>query len=81
MIGLDQRTREIVFGPEVETRGFVYAPMAEDILEGAKNLIRETVARSAHDIGISQTLKDVLSQYLYHHTRRRPMVIPVVTEM
>ncbi len=81
MIGLDQRTREIVFGPEIETRGFVYAPLAEDIIEGAKTLIRETVAHSAHDIGISQTLKDVLSQYLYHHTRRRPMVIPVVTEM
>jgi ribonuclease J len=81
MIGLDQRTREIVFGPEVETRGFVYGPLAEDIIEGAKSLIRETVTRSAHDIGISQTLKDVLSQYLYQHTRRRPMVIPVVTEM
>jgi ribonuclease J len=81
MLGLDGRTHEIVFGPEIETRGFVYAPMAEDIIAGAKALVRTTVARSAHDLGLSQTLKDVLSQYLYQHTRRRPMVIPVVTEV
>ncbi len=81
MVGIDSRTREIVFGPEIETRGFVYAPMAEDIIAGAKEQIREAVVRSAHDTGLSQMLKDVLSQYLYQHTRRRPMVIPVVTEM
>lgn len=81
MVGINSRTGEIVFGPEVETRGFVYAPLAEDIIEGAKGQIREAIAQSAHDTGLSQTLKDVLSQYLYQHTRRRPMVIPVVTEM
>ncbi len=43
--------------------------------------IREAIRQSAHETGLSQTLKDVLSQYLYQHTRRRPMVIPVVTEM
>lgn len=81
MVGIDSRSGEIVFGPEIETRGFVYAPMAEDIIAGAKEQIRSAVARSAHDTGLSQTLKDVLSQYLYQSTRRRPMVIPVVTEM
>ncbi len=81
ILGLDQRTHEIVFGPEIETRGFVYEPLAEDIIEGAKDQVRQAIARSAHDTGLSQTLKDVLSQYLYQHTRRRPMVIPVVTEM
>jgi ribonuclease J len=81
MVGIDSRTGEIVFGPEVETRGFVYAPLAEDIIAGAKEQIREAVHHSAHDTGLSQTLKEVLSQYLYQHTRRRPMVIPVVTAM
>jgi ribonuclease J len=81
MVGVDARSGEIVFGPEVETRGFVYAPLAEDIIAGAKEQIRAAVAQNAHDTGLSQTLKDVLSQYLYQNTRRRPMVIPVVTEM
>ncbi len=39
------------------------------------------VARSAHDTGLSMILKDLLGQYLYQNTRRRPMVIPVVMEL
>lgn len=81
MVGIDMRTGEIVFGPEIETRGFVYNPEAESIIEGAKQLIREAVASSAHDTGLSTTLKEVLGEYLHKTTRRRPMVIPLVTEL
>lgn len=81
MVGIDPRTGEILFGPEIETRGFVYSPQAEDIIEGAKERIRETVTRAVHDTALSATLKQVLGEYLYQHTRRRPMVIPIVTEM
>ncbi len=81
MLGIDMRTGEIVFGPEIETRGFVYNPEAESILEGAKQVIRESVAASAHDTGLSTTLKQDLSEYLYKTTRRRPMIIPLVTEL
>lgn len=81
MLGIDMRTGEIVFGPEIETRGFVYNPEAESIIEGAKQVIRDAVAASAHDTGLSMTLKQELSEYLYKTTRRRPMVIPLVTEL
>lgn len=81
MLGIDMRTGEIVFGPEIETRGFVYAPEAESVLEGARQVIRDAVKASAHDTGLSTTLKQALSAYLYKTTHRRPMVIPVVTEM
>jgi ribonuclease J len=81
ILGIDMRSGEIVFGPEVETRGFVYNPEAESILEGAKQIIRECAAASAHDTGLSTTLKQELSEYLYKTTRRRPMIIPLVTEL
>jgi ribonuclease J len=81
MLGLDMRTGEIVFGPEIETRGFIYTPESESLIEGAKRAIRDAVAASAHDIELSTTLKQVLGEYLYKTTRRRPMVIPVVTEL
>lgn len=81
MLGIDMRTGEIVFGPEIETRGFVYNPEAESIIDGAKQVIRECAASSAHDTGLSATLKQELGEYLYKTTRRRPMVIPVVTEL
>jgi ribonuclease J len=81
MLGIDTRTGEIVFGPEIETRGFVYTPEAGDIIEGALAEIRAAVDRSAHDTGLSTTLKEVLGEYLYKTTHRRPMIIPLVTEM
>lgn len=81
VLGLDQRSGEIVFGPEIETRGFVYTPEAEDIIEGAKQVIRDALATSAGDTGLSVTLKQVLSEYLFKTTRRRPMIIPLVTEL
>lgn len=81
VLGIDTHTGEIVFGPEIETRGFVYTPEAGDIIEGAKAQIRAAAERSAHDTALSATLKQVLGEYLYKTTHRRPMVIPVVTEM
>lgn len=81
MLGVNLQTGEIVFGPEIETRGFVYTPVAENIIEGAKQIIRDAAASSAHDTGLSATLKELLAEYLYKTTRRRPMVIPLVTEV
>src|SRR5581483_9790519 len=79
MLGIDQQTGKIVFGPEIETRGFVYTPEAESIIEGARQEIFNAVSSSAHDTGLSATLKQVLGEYLYKTTRRRPMVIPLIT--
>lgn len=81
MLGLDMRSGEIIFGPEIETRGFVYTPEAEEIIEGAREEIRRAVAASAHDMGLAGTLKQVLGEYLFKTTHRRPMVIPVITEL
>jgi len=80
LVTLDAHTGELVFGPEIITHGFVYAQTAEELMAGAKEAILNTL-RDGHDTGLSATLKDVLSQYLYKQTHRRPMVIPVVTEV
>jgi len=80
LVTLDAHTGELVFGPEIITHGFVYAQTSDDLIAGAKEAILHTL-RDGHDAGLSATLKDVLSQYLYKQTHRRPMVIPVVTEI
>ncbi len=81
LVTLDVHTGEIVFGPEIITHGFVYTEAAEDLIAGTKELILETVRKGGRGTALSTKLKDVLSQHLYHLTRRRPMVIPVVTEV
>lgn len=81
LVTLDSHTGEIVFGPEIITHGFVYTEAAEDLMAGTKEVIIATLKNGGRGTALSAKLKDVLSQYLYQKTRRRPMVIPVVTEV
>ncbi len=81
LVTLDAHTGDLVFGPEIITHGFVYTEGAEDLIAQTKDVILEAVKKGGRGTALSAKLKDVLSQYLYHQTRRRPMVIPVVTEV
>ncbi|HEX9074298.1 MAG TPA: ribonuclease J, partial [Anaerolineae bacterium] len=81
LVTLDSHTGEIVFGPEIITHGFVYTEAAEDLMAGTREEIMSTLKTGGRGTALSVKLKDVLSQYLYQKTRRRPMVIPVVTEV
>ena len=81
LVTLDAHTGEIVFGPEIITHGFVYAEAAEDLIAGTKEEIVNALKKGGRGSAQSAKLKDVLSQYLYQKTHRRPMVIPVVTEI
>lgn len=81
LVTLDSHTGEIVFGPEIITHGFVYTEGAEQLIQGTKDAVLATLSKGSRGTALSAKLKDVLSHYLYQQTRRRPMVIPVVTEV
>jgi len=81
LITIDSHTGEVVFGPEIITHGFVYTEAAEDLIAGAKEAIAETLRKGGRGGTLGLALKDVLSKYLYQQTHRRPMVIPVITEL
>ena len=81
LVTLDAHTGEIVFGPEIITHGFVYSETSVDLIAGAKDAIAETLKHGGRGAALSVKLKDVLSKYLYKQTHRRPMIIPVVTEL
>ncbi len=70
--------------PEIITRGFVVEHEAEDLIVGAEDAVLKAVAsgapNSANGKGLRDKVKDALTEYLYHETKRRPMVIPVVLE-
>jgi len=81
LITIDSHTGEVVFGPEIITHGFVYTEAAEDLIAGAKEAIADTLRKGGRGGTLGLALKDVLSKYLYQQTHRRPMVIPVITEL
>jgi ribonuclease J len=81
VVTLDTHTGDIVLGPEIITHGFVYAEGSEDLIEGTKQEIVHVLKKGGRGAALSSKLKEVLSQYLYQKTHRRPMIIPVVTEV
>jgi ribonuclease J len=86
IVTVDQATGEIVTGPEIVTRGWVYAPEAEDLLEDAKAVVRTSIADAAHEGAtdfdtIRRHARKSLGKFIDERTRRRPQVIPVVMEV
>jgi ribonuclease J len=77
---------EIVTGPEIVTRGWVYAPEADDLIEDAKAVVRESIAAAAVEGAtdfetIRRHCRKSLARFIDERTRRRPAVIPVVMEV
>ncbi|MGZ4797720.1 MAG: ribonuclease J, partial [Acidimicrobiia bacterium] len=86
IVTVDQRSGEIVTGPEIVTKGWVYAPEAEELLEEAKDAVRSELAIAAADgatdfESIRRHARRALGRFINERTRRRPAVIPVVMEV
>ena len=86
IVTIDARTGEVVTGPEIVTRGWVYAPEAEDLLEDARAAVRDSLADAAREGAtdfetIRRHARRSLGRFIDERTRRRPIVIPVVIEV
>ena len=86
IVTLDSQTGEVVTGPEIVTRGWVYAPEAEDLLEEAKQVVRESISAAAREGAtdfdtMRRHARKSLAKFIDERTRRRPTVIPVVMEV
>ncbi len=85
-VTVDKRKSEIVSGPEIVTKGWVYAPEAEELLEEAKEAVRAAVV-DAIEGGttdfetVRRNARRALGKFISERTKRRPAVIPVVIEV
>ena len=85
-LSIDSYSGEILGGPDIITRGFVYAREAEELLAGANLCAQENLdrllANGVTDWGkMKAVLKDSLSEYFWKTTKRRPMILPIFTEV
>jgi ribonuclease J len=82
-----RRGGEVVYGPDVISRGFVYARDAEALLEEARSRVSRALADAGGgadgpDAGtLRSAIRDALAQFLYVKTGRRPMILPLVVEV
>ncbi len=85
-VTVDAATGEIVTGPEIETKGWVHAPEAEELLDEARDVVAASVREAADDgatdvDSMQRHTRRALARFIADRTRRRPTVIPVVMEV
>ena len=86
VIAMDSNTGEIVSGPDVISRGFVYVKESENLMEDVKRVLREELLLCAQNkvkdwSTIKSQLKDALRDYIFAKTKRNPMILPIITEV
>ena len=76
----------IVSEPEIITRGFVYVKESDQLMDELRRVVSESISGSGRERtrdwgSIKSRVKSNLSGYLYKHTRRSPMILPVIIEV
>jgi ribonuclease J len=86
VLSLDGATGELLAGPDIVSRGFVYVKESDELLEESRKLIEKAVLtclkKNITDWGkIKGTIKDTLGDFIWKKTKRRPMILPIIMEI
>ena len=81
---VDFYNRQLISGPDIVSRGFVYVRESEELMEEAKQIALEAVTDALDDwensdrMLLKKRVKDDLTRFLYNKTKRKPMILPVI---
>jgi len=86
VVTMSRDTGQVISGPDIVSRGFVYVRESEELMEKAKEKVNEslnkcTAKKVSEWASIKSQVKDDLSKFLYERTRRRPMILPIIMEV
>ena len=86
VLTMDSSTGEVVAGPDVISRGFVYVRESENLMDDVKSVVRHEI-RKCEERGIrdwstiKSSTRENLRDYIYMKTKRNPMIIPIIMEV
>ena len=86
VLTLDGESGQVLAGPDIVSRGFVYVRDAGDLMDDAQTVLNTTMDhlmdKGVTDWGkIKQEIKDALGSFVWKETKRRPMIIPIIMEV
>lgn len=81
IVGVDATNGEVLVEPEILSRGFVYMQNAEVLIDKAKARVWDALGHSGPPSAIGAKIKDLLGDFIYKETGRRPMILPLVLEV
>ena len=85
-VNLSSQDGSVITGPDIITRGFIYVKESEELMDELREVAMEAIDRCARKhvrdwTAIKSAIKNDLSGYLYKHTKRNPMILPVLMEI
>ncbi|MGL5752996.1 MAG: ribonuclease J [Paraclostridium sp.] len=86
VVTISKEDGKALAGPDIISRGFVYVRESEDLMDGAKKVIKDVLV-SCEENNIKEwaylknNIKDNLREYLYQKTKRNPMILPIIMEV
>ena len=86
VVTIDSQSGEILAGPDLISRGFVFEDESRDLLEEAADRVLEALEKLEADrvtewATIKQAVRRTLGSFVWERTRRRPMILPIITEV
>ena len=86
VVTISKETGGVIAGPDIISRGFVYVRESEDLMDKAKDIVKEALAkceeRQITDWATIKTyIKEALRSFLYEKTKRKPMILPIIMEI
>ena len=86
VMSLDGASGELLSGPDIVSRGFVYVKESDELMDEARKIIEKAVLaclkKNITDWGkIKATIKDTLGEFVWKKTKRRPMILPIIMEV
>lgn len=86
VLTMDSGTGEVIAGPDVISRGFVYVRESENLMDEVKAVVRKEIRRCEENgirdwSTIKSTVRDNLRDYVFAKTKRNPMIIPIIMEV
>lgn len=86
VLTLEKYSNQLLAGPDIVSRGFVYVRESEDLMEEAQKIVDEAVQgcleKHVSDWGkIKNIIRDSLSDFLWKKMKRNPMILPIIMEV
>ncbi|MBX3010308.1 MAG: ribonuclease J [Caldilineaceae bacterium] len=81
VVAIDEVDGEIIYGPEIISRGFVYIRDSEDLISRARDVVENLLKKRVPVQVLENKIRDALTTFTYKEMGRRPMILPLVMEV
>lgn len=86
VVTIDKETTEVVSGPDIISRGFVYVRESEELMEQAREKVKQALKKCQEEnirewSTIKSQVREHVGKLLFEQTRRRPMILPIIMEV